>query len=202
MMLGIRAIRTFDTARPWRRIAVVLTLAAAVLSAFGWGSVFGADRATREEALEAAYPGARFQAERVFLTKDEMRRAALESGQEIPSALIAHYRVTRDGQPIGRAYIDTHVVRTKKESLLICLDESGHVKRIEVTAFLEPPEYRASRPFYDQYNGRALDSELNLNRAIRPIAGATLTARAANQAVRRVLAIDQVLQARNSGAER
>lgn len=162
---------------------------------------FGADRATREEALEAAYPGARFVAERVFLTKDEMRRASADAGEEIPSALIARYRVVRDGSPIGRAYVDTHIVRTKKESLLICLDGAGQVKRIEVTAFLEPPEYQASGPFYEQYKGRPLSPELQLNRAIRPIAGATLTVRATNQAVRRVLAIDRALQARNLGAK-
>ena len=41
--------------------------------------------------------------------------------------------------------------------------------------------------------GRGLTDDLAVNRAIRPIAGATLTARAASEAVRRVLAIDQVI---------
>ena len=90
--------------------------------------------------------------------------------------------------------MDTHVVRTKKESLLICLDESGKFQRIEVTAFLEPPEYLASPDWHARYTSRELSDELSLNRAIRPIVGATLTSLAANQAVRRILAIDQVLQ--------
>ncbi len=180
-------------------IGLVVTLTAALLSP-ARSAASSADRATREEALQAAYPGAHIQAERVFLTGSEMGQAARESGQEVPSALIARYLAVRDGNPVGRAYVDTHVVRTKKESLLICLDETGQVKRIEVTAFLEPPEYQASGPFYDQYKGRPLTPDLNLNRAIRPIAGATLTARAANQAVRRVLAIDRVVAARGSGA--
>ncbi len=184
---------------PLAGIVLVVTLSAALLSP-ARSAAFSADRATREEALQAAYPGARFQAERIFLTESEKDQAARESGQEIPSALIARYLALLDDKPVGRAYIDTHIVRTKKESLLICLDQAGQVKRIEVTAFLEPPEYQASGPFYDQYKGRALDPDLNLNRAIRPIAGATLTARAANQAVRRVLAIDRVVAARGGGA--
>jgi hypothetical protein len=44
-----------------------------------------------------------------------------------------------------------------------------------------------------QYHDRPLDDDLGLQRAIRPIAGATLTAIATNAAVRRALAIDRVL---------
>jgi hypothetical protein len=90
-------------------------------------------------------------------------------------------------------------VRTKQESLLISLDVSGRVIRVDVTAFLEPPEYRAPEPWLGQYKGRGLDDDLTVNRAIRPIAGATLTTRVANSAVRRVLAIDETLRSTGGG---
>lgn len=144
-------------------------------------------------SLASAYPGAGIKAERVFLTQEQQRRAEALAGQEIASALVARYVATQEGQAVGRAYVDTHVVRTKKESLLVCLDANGRVKRVEATAFLEPDEYRAPEPWTRQFNGRALDDQLQLNRAIRPIAGATLTAKAQTAAVRRVLAIDRVL---------
>jgi hypothetical protein len=99
----------------------------------------------------------------------------------------------RGGQAVGRAYVDTHIVRTKRESLLISLDADRRVIRVDVTAFLEPGEFRAPVSWLGQYRGRALDHDLAINRAIRPIAGASLTARAANAAVRRVLAIDELL---------
>ncbi|MEE8587334.1 MAG: hypothetical protein V3T83_21045 [Acidobacteriota bacterium] len=168
------------------RISAVAVLAT-------WTAV-AAQSVSRQEALAAAYPGADIVSERVFLTAEQRHRAAEVAAREIPSALIARYLASRDGVQVGRAYVDTHLVRTKKESLLICLDASGRVRRIEVTAFLEPPEYQASPAWYRQFEGRGLDGDLNLNRGIRPMAGATLTAAAANQAVRRVLAIDQVLE--------
>jgi Na+-translocating ferredoxin:NAD+ oxidoreductase subunit G len=149
--------------------------------------------ATREEALAAAFPGAQIKPETIFLTERQMKEAAALAGVPIPSALVARYRAFLNGKIVGRAYVDTHVVRTKKESLLIVLDEYGVVRRIEVTAFLEPPQYQASSQWYAQYKGKGLNNDLNLQRGIRPVAGATLTALAANQAVRRVLAIDQVL---------
>ena len=153
----------------------------------------GAQGITREEALAGVYPGAQIRAEQVFLTAAQVKQVAAAAGADVPSPLVARYVATRDGRPVGRAYVDTHVVRTKKESLLISLDAEGHLLRIDVTAFLEPPEYRASEPWLRQYRGHALTDDLGINRAIRPIAGATLTARAANAAVRRVLAIDQIL---------
>ncbi len=149
---------------------------------------------TRDEALAAVYPGADVEAERVFLTADQTERAVALSGGEVPSALVARYVARRDGQIVGRAYVDTHIVRTKRESLLISLDGAGRVRRIDVTAFLEPREYQASDRWLAQYDDRLLEDDLALQRAIRPIAGATLTAIAANTAVRRVLAIDQVLE--------
>lgn len=148
---------------------------------------------SREQALALAYPGAAIQAQQVFLTEAQMKAAAARAGEGIPSALVARYTATRNGTVVGRAYIDTHVVRTKKESVVVALDAAGAVKRVEVVAFTEPPEYRAPDPFIGQFTGRRLDDDLRLQRAIRPIAGASLTSRALTNAVRRVLAIDEVL---------
>jgi Na+-translocating ferredoxin:NAD+ oxidoreductase RnfG subunit len=148
---------------------------------------------SREEALAQVFPGATTTSERVFLTADQMKAAADRAGVAIPSALVGRYLATKNGAPVGRAYVDTHVVRTKKETVLIALDAAGTVKRVDVIAMLEPPEYRAPQPFLGQFAGRRLQDDLRLQRAIRPIAGATLTATAVTDAVRRVLAIDAVL---------
>lgn len=174
-----------------RGLAAV-TAATIVLTAAG----AAAQGISREEALAAVYPGAAIRAEQVFLTPAQQKQALTRSDVDVPSALVARYVASRDGKVVGRAYIDTHTVRTKRESLLVSLDAEGQVLRVDVTAFLEPAEYRASDAWLRQYRERALDDDLGINRAIRPIAGATLTARAANDAVRRVLAIDEVLEKR------
>lgn len=164
----------------------------------GRGTFAAADDLSREEALALAYPGAAVRAERVFLSDEQRRRASTRAREDISTALVARYLATAGGQPVGRAYVDTHVIRTKKETLLISLDANGRVKRIDVTAFLEPGEYRPPAPWLRQYTDRPLDDQMRLNKAIRPIAGATLTARAIDGAVRRVLAIDAMLQAGES----
>jgi electron transport complex protein RnfG len=166
-------------------IPAILVLSAAAATAQGL---------TRDEALAAVYPGATIRAEQVFLTPAQQKQVQTRAGGDVPSALVARYLATKDGKVIGRAYVDTHIVRTKRESLLVSLDDEGQVLRVDVTAFLEPAEFRASDAWLRQYREHVLDEDLGINRAIRPIAGATLTARATNSAVRRVLAIDEVLE--------
>lgn len=156
-------------------------------------SATDAAQISRDEALAFAYPGATFSADRLFLTAAQMKDATARAGEPVRTPLIARYTAHVGGAVVGRAYIETHTVRTKKESLLISLDRAGRVQRVDVVAFLEPAEYLAPTPFLDQFTGRHLEDDVRLDRAIRPIAGATLTAGAVTEAVRRVLAIDEVL---------
>lgn len=174
-----------------RRRAGGLT-AALLVAAGAWAAAQGG-RITREEALAAVYPGATVAAERVFLTRAQRTAIRELAGVDVESRLVARYVATQDGAVVGRAYVDTHVVRTKRESLLIALHADGTVKRIDVTAFLEPIEYLPSERWLAQYDDRPLNDDLAMRRAIRAIAGATLTGLATNGAVRRVLATDQVL---------
>jgi Na+-translocating ferredoxin:NAD+ oxidoreductase RnfG subunit len=155
---------------------------------------------TREEALKLAFPDAEIQSSIIFLTDAEMREAAKTSATNISSPLIARYVPMKSGKEVGRAYLDTHTVRTKKESLLVILTEDGKVKRVEVVAFLEPPEYQPNERWYQQFEGKQLDADLQLNHAIHPVTGASLTARATTDAVRRILAIDSLLLQRKAGA--
>ena len=149
---------------------------------------------TRGEVLSAVYPEAAVEAERVFLTHEQIRRAAALARVDINSQLVARYIARQGDRIVGRAYVDTHVVRTKRESLLIALGPDGRVRRIEVTAFLEPHEYMAPKPWLHQFDGLDLSDDVALQRAIRSIAGATLTAHSTTEAVRRVMAIDEVLE--------
>ncbi len=188
MGFGLQHDRTPRPTKRWLMVAVFLLLA-------GAASVAQGRFISRDEALAAVFPGAVVEAERVFLTEQQMVEIAEIAGVEVESGLVARYVATRGDSVLGRAYVDTHVVRTKRESLLIVLEADGSVRRVEVTAFLEPPDYLASQRWLRQYDRRHLDDDMALQRAIRPIAGATLTANATNAAVRRVLAIDQVLEA-------
>ena len=149
---------------------------------------------SREEALRMAFPGAVIESKILFLTEDEMKEAEKISGSRLSSALVTRYTAKNGGALAGIAYLDTHTVRTKKESLMVMMDSTGKVKRIEVVAFLEPKEYLPPDLWYSQFQGKILNDDLRLERGIRAVTGATLTAKATTDAVRRAIAIEQVLK--------
>ena len=110
------------------------------------------------------------------------------------------YVATKDGVLLGTAYFDVHRVRTKNEVLMFVLGPDGHLRRVEVCSFAEPLEYLPRPAFYAQFQGGALDEELDLRRGIHGVAGATLSARATTEAARRVLALHEVIAERTRTA--
>jgi hypothetical protein len=112
---------------------------------------------------------------------------------DLPGAWVLAYEAVKDGRVMGVGFYDTHLVRTLNETALVAVSPEGRVLRVEVVAFREPMEYMAKPAWVAQLPGKALDADLKLNRAIRPLSGATLTANALTDAARRCLALHQVL---------
>ncbi len=149
---------------------------------------------TRAEALELAYPGAAVTRDRVILTPEQMSAVAAIAQVGMHGRIFPRY-IARDGEEVvGRAYIDTHTAKTERQSLLISLDTEGRIQRVDVTVFFEPAQYLAPSDFLRQFNGEVLHDSLRIRAGIQPIAGASFTGRAISDAVRRVLALDQVLE--------
>lgn len=168
----------------------ILATAALVAAASARAKVF----LTQEEALKLAFPGAAVERKTAFLTEAQRREARRLSGDtELPAGLVTYYAATKEGAPVGTAYFDTHRVRTLPETIMVVVGPSGTVARIEVLSFQEPEEYLPRPRWYAQFSGKPLDDDLSMKRAIRPVTGATLTARATTDAARRVLALHRVL---------
>lgn len=160
-------------------VAVLVALLAAGL---------GAQQITASEALGLAFPGATVRCEEVELTTAQREAAQKAAGHEVPARVVRHV-ATKDGVVVGVGWIDVRKVRTHSQTLLVAVDAKGVVQRVEVLAFAEPKQYRPRPEFFAQFVGRTLDSELQLRRAVRPVAGATMSAKAAVEAVRTVLAL-------------
>lgn len=151
---------------------------------------------TQEEALEEAFgSGAVLERKTAFLTPQELARVGELAGAEhdAKQEMVTYYVAHRGGSPVGVAYFDVHRVRTLPEVLMIAVDPEGRVARIEVLKFSEPPDYLAPEGWLDQFDERKLDDRLSLKGDIVNMTGATLTSRAVTSAVRRALALQEVL---------
>jgi FMN-binding protein len=151
------------------------------------------------EALHLVFGDCPVERRTVFLTADQLARARQLAGGEIKSALVNPYHAICAGKDAGTAYFDTHVVRTLPETLMVVVDPQGKVSRIEVLSFAEPEDYLPPGRWYGQFLGNGLSGEMALGHRIRGVTGASLTARATTEAVRRVLAIHQALHGTEKG---
>lgn len=152
---------------------------------------------TKDEALAAAFPaGTKVERQTQFLTEAQLAKARTAAGPGVPveGALVVRY-VGRDaaGKLVGTAYFDTHRVRTLDETLMVVVDPSSRVARVDILTFGEPEEYRPKPGWFSRFVGRGLDDDLALRRGILGITGATLSSQAATDAVRRILAIHGVI---------
>lgn len=150
---------------------------------------------TVDEALELAFPGCRVERETLYLTEEQVASARERAGEEVESPLVHPYVGWCDGRAAGVAYFDTHRVRTLPETLMVVVSPEGEVERIEILVFREPPDYIPRDAWYEQFDGRGLGPDLDVKRGIRPVTGATLTARATTDAVRRILALHEMARA-------
>lgn len=149
---------------------------------------------TVDEALKLAFPDCAVKRMTIYLNHDQLARAAALANGTATSALVNPYVAMRRGEVVGVAYFDVHVVRTQPETMMIVVDRESRVRRIEMIAFNEPREYLPRPAWLQQFTGQQLDDTLMLKRKIHNMTGATLTARAATDAVRRVLALHLVLK--------
>lgn len=143
------------------------------------------------DALSLAFPAAKPERRTAFLTDAQAKAAEALAQSKLESHVWTYYVAGST-----TAYFDTHNVRTMNETIMVVLNGDGMVSFVEVLSFAEPDDYLASKRWLGQFPGRRLDDELVLRRGLRNIAGASLTAEAVTRAVRRVLAVHQVLNAK------
>jgi hypothetical protein len=149
---------------------------------------------TVDEALKLAFPASTVKRQTIYLSKEQIAQARKLAGVDIPSALVYPYVAMKDGEIMGIAYFDAHVVRTLPETIMMTVNLEDRIQRIEVLDFNEPRDYVPKAAWYQQFVGQRLDDDLALKRNIRSIAGATLTARHTTDAVRRMMALHHVIK--------
>jgi Na+-translocating ferredoxin:NAD+ oxidoreductase RnfG subunit len=168
-------------------VILFLLLLSAVSSSFA--TVFY----SKNEALELAF-GKDTQVEQLSLFPDELQATKIEelSKVKLDTGLFTFYVGKNQGKILGYAAIETVTVRTKPETLLIVLTPDGELRNVTTLAFHEPPEYQPPERWFEQLYKRPL-ADMDFNKGVDGISGATLSTRATVSSVRKVMAIYQVM---------
>ena len=150
--------------------------------------------ASQKQALAEAFPDAtRIDRKTHILKTEEMERIQDLVHQEIESRLVVFHTAYQNDRVLGYAHIDVHVVRTQPEAFLIVLDPDGQVRSVRILAFHEPLDYLPTDGWYAQFAGKTREDRLRIGYDVHGVVGATLSARAAADGVRRMLAFWEVL---------
>jgi hypothetical protein len=159
-------------------------------------AVHAQERLTQDEALRLAFPGGDIERRTAYLSSAELTQAQSLAGADadVVQSVVTYYLGRKNGEYLGVAYFDGHVVRSKPEVAMIVIGRDDRITRVEVVRFEEPPEYRARGPWLAQLNGKGLGPDLVVKGSIMNLTGATLTSRALVRASRRVLALHLVIK--------
>jgi Na+-translocating ferredoxin:NAD+ oxidoreductase RnfG subunit len=148
---------------------------------------------SKNEALELAF-GKDAQVEQLSLFPEDPQIARIEelSKVKLDSGLFTFYVGKSQDKVLGYAAIETVTVRTKPETLMIVLTADGELRNVTTLAFHEPPEYQPPERWFEQLYKRPL-ADMDFNKGIDGISGATLSTRSTINSVRKVMAVYQVM---------
>lgn len=106
------------------------------------------------------------------------------------SKLYIRYKVNCPNQALKHSYLDSHIVRTMRQVLLITLDGNS-VDLIKTLVFNEPVEYKSAKSWLDRFRKLILGKPETSNSIenVDAVSGATLTSNAVKNSLRKVESI-------------
>ncbi len=148
---------------------------------------------SKNEAMELAF-GKGTPVEQLALFPDDQQTAQIQqlAKVKLDSGLFTFYVGKNQDKITGYAAIETRTVRTKPETLMIVLTPEGELRNVYTLAFHEPPEYMPPDRWFEQLAKRPL-ADMDFNKGVDGISGATLSTRAGIDSIRKVMAIYQIL---------
>ena len=149
---------------------------------------------SRQEAVKIAFPDAdTMQNRTITLTDDQKQQIERLAAAPLDSKIVTFYTAYKGTDIIGYSFIETRIVRTLPGSFLVALFPTGEVKTVMAVAFHEPEEYLPTERWLRQFEHQSLTPELQVQKNIHGIAGATLSSQAVTAVVRTALAFFQVM---------
>lgn len=181
---------------PARRAAPLLLLLAGVAAALSMATPAAEAKvfASQKQALAEAFPEAtRIDRKTFVLRREQSARIGELLGARAEAKVVVIHVAYQGEKVIGFAEIAVHKVRTQPEALLLVLAPEGRIRSVRIIAFHEPLDYMPTDRWYAQFVGKKKGDGLGLGREIHGVVGATLSAQAAADSVRRILAYWEVL---------
>jgi Na+-translocating ferredoxin:NAD+ oxidoreductase RnfG subunit len=181
-----------------RWISLALGLAILVFSPSG-----GADATFLNEAdaPKAMFPESTGADRRVLdLTEAEARWVSQTLARRLDSHQYPYFTVHKGNDTLGVIFVLDVVGQSRPITFGVAVAPDGAVREMRVLVYREPQgEQIQEARFRRQFAGKRLKDPLTMGHDVDAITGATISSRAAAYAVRKALALSEVLRARPPG---
>jgi Na+-translocating ferredoxin:NAD+ oxidoreductase RnfG subunit len=182
-----------------RRKFLVGLLAIAGYLILGPRSGYAINYLTREEALQKLIPHADgFKEEVISLSPSQREEVQKLLGNRVKEIEFTFWVAQKSGTPVGYAALLDVIGKEQPITFMVGVGSEGTVLGVEVLTYRESQgsEIRSSG-FMNQFVDKTLDAPLKVGRDIHSISGATLSSRSTAYAVKKALALIQVVYLRS-----
>lgn len=154
-----------------------------------------------QETLDELFPKCEQRKENIFLTQEQKDKIEKDTGLSLYSKMALRYHVTCK-ESTKTVYIDSHIVRTLNETVVVVIDEDNKIENFRISSFMEPSEYIPPQSWIKQVVNKRAFEKMRLNYEIDGLSGATLSTNAVVNASRRVLHLHDVLKKEQVSAKK
>ena len=141
---------------------------------------------TLDKALETSFPNMKVEKKRVYLSKDSILLLEKQARSRFNSQVFSYYEVSNGSGREATAFILTHKLRTRTQTLFIIFDNKGILKSTEVLAFYEPDEYIMDKKWFSLFEGNSIANNLSMKSNKMQVAGSTISYNETSKAIRRI----------------
>jgi Na+-translocating ferredoxin:NAD+ oxidoreductase RnfG subunit len=146
---------------------------------------------TKEEALRVAMPHAEtIRTEQVELTPAQRKRVHDKADHPLDAESFIFYVGRRNDQINGYAYITDKKGRHRPITFIVGLKPDCSVEDVAIMIYREPRGYEVKEErFLRQYHNKTIEDPIEVQRDIKNISGATISAHSVSVGVREAVAI-------------
>lgn len=181
----------------WIRWAAPVAVVASVASP-GYG--YAAQYLTVQEAQKLAFPTAnRFVEANVIFKPADAEAIEKLSGQRVRTRGEQVWKAQNGDRLLGFFILDYVIGKHLVIDYAIALEPDGKIKQVEILQYREPYGGEIRNPdWLAQFVGKSSKDELEVNKDIINISGATLSSRHVTQGIKRVLAFYEICLKENA----
>lgn len=141
---------------------------------------------TKNEAL-SLYLGHDYTRTTIFLNDSQIKEIQSRSKAKVESKIVTYYHSEK-----GIAFFETRTVRTMPATFIVVISRDSTILAVEMLAFYEPEDYLPSKRWLTTFSTKRLSDDLWLKRGIINVSGATMSAHAITESIRKFLATYEI----------